>query len=60
MYFINYKKTLVRVHHHKLVQILQRLDIGQKDIHCIERLYWKQTVEVKISNEVTEAQKIIS
>ena len=59
MCFIDYEKAFDRVQHHKLVEILKRLDIDQKDIRCIESLYWNQSATVKVDNEVTEAQKIL-
>jgi len=47
--FIDYEKAFDRVQHHKLIQILSRLNIDQKDI---------QMAEVRVSNDLTEAKPI--
>lgn len=52
---IDYKKSFDKVHHHKLIQILKRLDTNQRDFHCIDSLYWNQKVEVNIDNKIREA-----
>ena len=49
--FIDYEKAFDKVQHHKLIQILKQLDIDQKDIRCIENLYWNQTAQVRIDGE---------
>ena len=59
MCFIDYEKAFDKVQHNKLVQMLRRLDIDQKDIRCIENLYWNQLAAVRFDNEVTKAQKIL-
>lgn len=58
MCFIDYEKAFDRVRHQKLVQILRRLDIDQKDVRCIENLYWNQSAAVRVDNEITGAQQI--
>jgi len=40
------------------IQILNRLDIDQKDIRCIQSLYWNQMAEVRVGNDLTEARPI--
>ena len=51
--FIDYEKAFDRVQHHKLMQLLKRLDIDHKDIQCIEKLYWNQTAQIKLSNTMS-------
>ena len=57
--FIDYEKAFDKVQHSKLVQILRELDIDQRDVQCIEDLYWNQTAAVRIDSETTEAQSIV-
>jgi len=52
------KRVFEGVQHHKLIQILNRLDIDQKDIRCIQSLYWTQLAEVRVGNDLTEARPI--
>jgi len=54
--FIDYEKAFDRVQHHKLIQILNRLDIDQKDIRCNQSLYWNQMAEVRVGNDLTETK----
>ncbi|XP_055384420.1 uncharacterized protein LOC129614059 [Condylostylus longicornis] len=57
--FIDYEKAFDRVQHDKLIEILQNMDIDQKEINCIQRLYWKQTAEIKIEAETTREIEIL-
>jgi len=52
--FIDYEKAFDRVQHNKLIQILENMDIDEKDIQCIKNLYWHQTAKVK-SEDITTA-----
>lgn len=56
--FIDYEKAFDRVQHHKLISILREMDIDQKDIRCIENLYWNQTAQIKVDGEVLNTVKI--
>jgi len=58
MCFIDYEKAFDRVQHHILIQILNRLDIDQKDIRCIQSLYRNQMTKVRVGNDLTEARPI--
>ena len=51
--FLDYEKAFDRVQHHKLMQILRKLDLDKKDIRCIENLYWHQTAQLKIDNSMS-------
>ncbi|XP_030753084.1 uncharacterized protein LOC115880093 [Sitophilus oryzae] len=50
--FIDYEKAFDSVQHHKLMQLLRRLDLDQKDIRCIENLYSHQSARVKFIERV--------
>lgn len=56
--FIDYEKAFDRVQHHKLMQLLRGLDIDQKDIRCIENLYWNQTAQIKLDNNMSNTIQI--
>lgn len=56
--FIDYEKAFDRVQHHKLMQLLKRLDIDQKDIRCIENLYWNQTAQIEVDNNMSNTIQI--
>lgn len=51
--FIDYEKAFDRVQHHLLMKLLKRLDIDQRDIRCIENLYWNQTAQIKLDNNTS-------
>lgn len=53
MCFIDFEKAFDRVQHQKLLQILRRMDIDQKDIRCIENLYLNQTAQIRIDGGTT-------
>ncbi|XP_060531554.1 uncharacterized protein LOC132705137 [Cylas formicarius] len=52
--FVDYEKAFDRVQHSKLMQILRKTDVDDKDIRCFERLYWGQTANITIQNIITE------
>ena len=58
MYFIDYEKAFDRVQHAKLMDILERMDVDQKDVCCIRNLYWKQKTEVRMEGGNTNHQMI--
>ena len=51
--FINWKKVFDSVNHEKLLQLLDKIGIDSKDLRLIQALYYKQTANVKIGNDVT-------
>ena len=52
--FIDYSKAFNKVQHHKLFKIFSSLDIEHKTVRWIMNLYWKQTVAVKVENNLSE------
>lgn len=54
----DFEKAFDKVQHYKLVQILKRLNIHQKDVRCIENLSWNQTTKVRVEDEHTEPIKV--
>lgn len=46
--FIDYQKALYRVQHHKLMDILKRIGIDDKDLRIITNLYLEQTSSSEI------------
>jgi len=50
----DYEKAFDRVEHPKLMQLLRNLDIDQKDIRCIENLYWYKTAQMRLNNELSD------
>jgi len=53
--FIDYEKALNRVQHEKLIDVLRRTGVDDKDIRIIKNLYWRQKAEwsgVKINGEL--------
>ena len=53
LYFIDWKKAFDSVNHEKLLQLLNKIGIDNKDLRLILALYCEQTANVKISNDVT-------
>jgi len=56
--FIDYEKAFDRVQHYKLMQLLKKLDIDQKDIRCIENLYWHQTARIKLGDNMSNTIQV--
>ena len=51
--FIDWKKAFDCVNHEKLLQLLNKIGIDSKDLRLIQALYYEQTANVKIGNDVT-------
>ncbi|KAI5718027.1 hypothetical protein M8J77_015079 [Diaphorina citri] len=51
--FIDFEKAFDRVQHGKLIEILKKTNIDERDIRIIGNLYWKQKSTVKTENEET-------
>ena len=51
--FVDWKKAFDSVDHEKLLQLLNKIGIDGKDIRLIQVLYYEQTANVKIGNDVT-------
>ena len=54
MCFIDYQKAFDTVRHADLLKILNRLDIGKKDLRVIRNLYYEQTAAVRVEDELTD------
>lgn len=52
--FVDYEKAFDKVRHSKLIEILQKLDINQKDLRCIQKLYWEQKAVIRVGTELSE------
>ena len=53
LYFIDWKKAFDRVNHEKLLQLLNKIGIDSKDLRLIQALYYEQTANVKIDNDIS-------
>ena len=51
--FIEWKKAFDSVNYKKLLQLLNKIIIDSKDFRLIQALYYEQTANVKIDNDVT-------
>ena len=51
--FIEWKKAFDSVNYKKLLQLLNKIIIDSKDFRLIQALYYEQTADVKIDNDVT-------
>jgi hypothetical protein len=58
MCFIDYEKAFDTVRHPKLLELLQEKGIDARDIQLIANLYWNQTANIKIENEISGEVKI--
>lgn len=56
--FIDYSKAFDRVHHDRLIECLQMVNLDGKDIRIITNLYWDQLAALRIDNQITEYIKI--
>lgn len=56
--FIDYQKAFDRVKHQKLIKILRKIGIDDKDLRIIENLYWNQTARIKHKGEISKEIKI--
>ncbi|KAF2899644.1 hypothetical protein ILUMI_06531 [Ignelater luminosus] len=51
-------KALDRVQHDKLLQTLKTAEVDDKDIRIIENLYWHQSANVQVGNQLTNEIEI--
>ena len=55
--FVDRKKAFDPANHERLLQLLNKIGIDSKDVRLIQALYYKQTANARIGNDVTgEAQ----
>lgn len=52
--FIDFEKAFDKVQHDKLKQILIEKNINSKDLQIIKCLYWNQTAQIKVDEELSE------
>lgn len=56
---IDYQKAFDRVKHDKMVEVLKKIGISEKDLQIIVNLYWNQTAVLRVDGEHTEEVKIL-
>ena len=56
--FVDYEKSLDRMDHDKLIEILHELNIDGKYIIFIKNCYWKLKAAVNVSGDLTKYQAI--
>ncbi|GFO24159.1 LINE-1 reverse transcriptase [Plakobranchus ocellatus] len=56
--FFDYAKAFDKVRHIELSHMLEKLDIGGKDLRINRNLYWDQTPSVKIEGELNDFKPI--
>lgn len=55
---IDYQKAFDRVKHNKMIEVLKKIGISEKDLQIIVNLYWNQTAVLRVDGEYTEEIKI--
>ena len=56
--FIDYEKAFDRIKHHKLIHVLRKVGLDDKDTRIIANMYWHQTANVRVDGEITEDMEI--
>lgn len=52
--FLDYEKAFDRIHHDKLLAMLEEIGLDRQDIQLIKNLYWGQTANIRIGNITTD------
>lgn len=52
--FIDYEKAFDTVQHDKLMNTLRDIGVEEKEIRCIQNLYWNQTARIEVNGELTD------
>ena len=52
--FLDYKKAFDKVKHDNLFQILEKFDMGGKNLRLVRNLYWEQKAAMKVNNDISE------
>ena len=52
--FIDFEKAFDRVQHSKMIEVLQRIGLDDKDIRFIANLYWNQRATIRIDGQLSE------
>lgn len=56
--FVDYQKAFDRVKHDELISLLAEIGIDDKDQRIIKNIYYNQTANIKVDNQLTEAISI--
>jgi len=56
--FIDYTKAFDTIKHENIMKYLKELNIDGKDLRIIKNMYWEQSANIRIKNELGEAIKI--
>lgn len=56
--FVDYEKAFDKVQHEKLISILRKTDLDERDIRCIQNLYWQQKADVRTNGYTTDDVEI--
>lgn len=56
--FVDYQKAFDRVKHDELLSLLEDIGIDDKDLRIIKNLYYNQTANIRVDNQLTEAISI--
>lgn len=57
--FIDYEKAFDTIQHGKLIEILKKLNLDERDIRIIMNLYWHQKAKVTVDGEVSDQIEIM-
>ena len=52
--FIDYSKAFDKIHHIKLIESLNKINLDGKDIQLISSLYWQQLAAIRTEHDVSE------
>ena len=56
--FIDFEKAFDKVRHNKLKQLLLSKNLDLRDVRIVCNLYWGQTANVRVENDLTEEVEI--
>ena len=56
--FIDYEKAFDRVQHEKLMKILKDVGLDDRDLKIIANLYWNQTAQIKVDQQMSDGVRI--
>lgn len=56
--FIDYQKAFDRVKHDKLIEIMKKIGIDNKDLQIIKNLYWNQKAQIRHKGELSDEIEI--
>ena len=56
--FIDYSKAFDKVQHDKMMELLNKCQLGKENIQMIAEFYWKQKAAIRLENELTDYVQI--